>query len=319
MSQPPTISAHRVGDREDEDEPERTPALRPVCVCRDGVAHCGGLIAGALLKSLYRWSMKCAGAVISALATRPDGSTVKPEPRGNRVEPVRGELHVTVRQAAHDARVLRVVPHEDLASVQAGERALLPATGLVVPPLLADDHRAEAAVRPQAEPVGRLDGSRVNTTGPPDVSRSLNRYEWSAAMVAFARSNADSPDAGSEPGSWNETGALELALTVTRLGRPWRTAAWTREHPVPQDSVGTSWPSTELEPHRSPQACRRGRPRLQPARPAEPRARPADPADAGPAQACPSAARSAGRTCQTPTNGSRCSTPRIRRCPSRTP
>src|SRR5580765_3679730 len=83
----------------------------------------------------------------------------------------------------------------------------------------------------------------VRTTGPPDVSRSVNRYESSADIVLRARSSADRPDAGSEAGRRNETGAPP-ARTATTLGRPWSTVACTREHPVPQDSVCTSRPST---------------------------------------------------------------------------
>jgi hypothetical protein len=66
--------------------------------------------------------------------------------------------------------------------------------------------------------------SRVKTTGPPEVSRSVNRYERSARIVRRARSSSDPPEAGSVAGSRNETG-IEPARTVSRLGRPWRTGA----------------------------------------------------------------------------------------------
>src|SRR5215475_10644964 len=84
---------------------------------------------------------------------------------------------------------------------------------------------------------------RESTVGPPDVSRSVKRYERSAAIVPLARSSADWPEAGSDAGSWNDTG-VGPAVTVTWLGRPWRTVDCTRVQPVPQDSVGTIRPST---------------------------------------------------------------------------
>src|SRR5262245_41404076 len=83
---------------------------------------------------------------------------------------------------------------------------------------------------------GAWTASRVTTIVPPEVRRSVNRYERSSAIVFRARSKSDWPEAGSDAGSRNEI-ALEPAFTVTRLGRPWRTPAATREQPVPHDSV----------------------------------------------------------------------------------
>ena len=95
-------------------------------------------------------------------------------------------------------------------------------------------------------------------------------------MLRRARSNADWPEAGNEAGSWNETGAAP-ALTVTRLGRPWRMRPARGNSPFRRTRSGRHGRRLTLGPHRPPRACRPGRPRPPPGHRAEPQARRAGP------------------------------------------